>query len=139
MKNKPALPPVDMETYVPAAITVVRRSVGWPGILVQERRGRSGEVNYPAGIRQHVFYLFLGPLRSDVRIGKEVKTVSYKAGEGRFTPAGRSVAFRWTGDVRVLMLGFQPWFFERIAAEPEFATPRGKAAAARKLAKAVLP
>jgi AraC family transcriptional regulator len=117
MKIKPALPPVDMETYVPAAITVVRRSVGWPGILVQERMGRSGEVNYPAGIRQHIFYLFLGPLRSDVRIGNEVKSVSYKAGEGRFTPAGRSVAFRWTGEVRVLMLGFQPWFFERIAAE----------------------
>jgi AraC family transcriptional regulator len=27
------------------------------------------------------------------------------------------VAFRWNGEVRVLMLGFQPWFFERVAAE----------------------
>jgi AraC family transcriptional regulator len=117
MKTKAALPPVDMETYVPAAITVVRRSVGWPGILVHERRGKSGEVNYPSGIRQHVLYLFLHPLRSDVLIGKQVKKVSYKAGEARFTPAGRGVGFRWTGEVRVLMLGFQPWFFERVAAE----------------------
>ena len=117
MKPKPALPPVDMETYVPAAITVVRRSVGWPGILVQERRGKSGEVVYPAGIKQHVFYLYLHPLRNEVRLGGEVKTVTYKTGEGRFTPAGHTVAFRWTGEVRVLMLGFQPWFFERVAAE----------------------
>ncbi len=117
MKSKPTLPPVDMETYVPAAITVVRRSVGWPGILVHERRGKSGAVNYPAGIKQHIFYLFLNPLRSEVRLGREVKSVSYKTGEARFTPAGHSVAFRWTGEVRVLMLGFQPWFFERVAAE----------------------
>jgi AraC family transcriptional regulator len=117
MKSKPALPPVDMETYVPAAITVVRRSVGWPGILVHERRGKSGGVDYPGGIRQHVFYLFLKPLRSDVLIGGKTQTVRYRAGDGRFTPAGRPVAFRWTGEVRVLMLGFQPWFFERVAAE----------------------
>jgi len=133
MKNKPSLPPVDMETYVPAAITVVRRSVGWPGILVQERRGRSGEVNYPAGIKQHVFYLFLGPLRSDVRIGRDFKIMSYKTGEGRFTPAGQSVAFRWSGDVRVLMLGFQPWFFERIAAELGSSTAISAEANNRKL------
>jgi AraC family transcriptional regulator len=106
-----------METYVPAAITVVRRSVGWPGLLVHERRGKSGQVSYPGGIRQHILYLFLHPLRSDVLLGREVKTVSYQAGEARFTPAGQSVAFRWTGQVRVLMLGFQPWFFERVAAE----------------------
>src|SRR3982751_2517608 len=117
MKRKPALPPVDMATYVPAAITVVHSSVGWPGIVVQERRGNAGEVNYPAGIKQHVFYLFLDPLRSDVRLGREVKSVTYKAGEARFTPAGQSVAFRWTGEVRVLMLCFQPWFFARVAAE----------------------
>jgi AraC family transcriptional regulator len=117
MKSKPALPPVDMETYVPAAITVVRRSVGWPGIIVHERRGKSGQVNYPGGIRQHVFYLFLKPLRSDVLIDGKTDTVRYHIGEGRFTPAGRPVAFRWTGEVRVLMLGFQPWFFERVAAE----------------------
>ena len=96
---------------------MVRRSVGWPGIVVHERRGKSGEVYYPSGIRQHVFYLFLNPLRSDVRLGREVKTVHYKKGEARFTPAGQRVAFRWTGEVRVLMLGFQPWFFERVAAE----------------------
>jgi AraC family transcriptional regulator len=117
MKLKPALPPVDMETYVPAAITVVRRSVGWPGILLHERRGKSGQVNYPGGIRQHVFYCFLKPLRSDVLIGNKIETMHYRAGDGRFTPAGRPVAFHWTGEVRVLMLGFQPWFFERVAAE----------------------
>src|SRR5580692_4805725 len=117
MKSKPALPPVDMETYVPAAITVVRRSVGWPGILLHERRGKSGHVNYPGGIRQHVFYCFLKPLRSDVMIGSKTETLHYRAGDGRFTPAGRPVAFHWTGEVRVLMLGFQPWFFERVAAE----------------------
>jgi len=116
MKSKPALPPVDMETYVPAAITVVRRSVGWPGILVHERRGKSGQVNYPGGIRQHVFYWFLKPLRSDVLIDGKTDTVRYQAGDGRFTPAGQPVAFRWTGEVRVLMLGFQPWFFERSGA-----------------------
>src|SRR6476660_1962884 len=98
MKPKPALPPVDMETYVPAAITVVRRSVGWPGMLVHERRGQSGEVNYPGGIKQHVFYVFLHPLRSDVRLGREVKTVRYKTGEARFTPAAQTVSFRWTGE-----------------------------------------
>ncbi len=117
MRPKPALPPVDMETYVPAAITVVRRSVGWPGILVHERRGKSGQVNYPGGIRQHVFYCFLKPLRSEVLIGDKIQMLHYRAGDGRFTPAGRPVAFRWTGEVRVLMLGFQPWFFERVAAE----------------------
>ena len=117
MKLKAALPPVDMETYVPAAITVVRRSVGWPGILLHERRGKSGHVNYPGGIRQHVFYCFLKPLRSDVLIGNKTETLHYRAGDGRFTPAGRPVAFHWTGEVRVLMLGFQPWFFERVAAE----------------------
>ena len=100
MKPKPALPPVDMETYVPAAITVVRRSVGWPGILVHERRGKSGQVNYPGGIRQHVFYLFLKPLRSDVLIDGKTDTLRYGAGEGNFTPAGQPVAFRWTGEFR---------------------------------------
>jgi len=117
MKLKPALPPVDMETYVPAAITVVRRSVGWPGILVQERRGKSGQVNYPGGIRQHVFYWFLKPLQSDVLIGNKTEVMKYRPGDARFTPAGRPVGFNWTGEVRVLMLGFQPWFFERVAAE----------------------
>ena len=118
MKPKPtALPPVDMETYVPAAITVVRRSVGWPGIIVHERRGKSGAVDYPGGIRQHVLYCFLEPLQSDVFLGGQKETVNYEAGDCRFTPAGRPVAFRWVDEVRVLMLGFQPWFFERVAAE----------------------
>lgn len=106
-----------METYVPAAITVVRRSVGWPGVIVHERRGKSGAVDYPGGIRQHVLYCFLAPLRSDVFLNGQKETVYYDAGDCRFTPAGRPVAFRWTGEVRVLMLGFQPWFFERVAAE----------------------
>ena len=117
MKTPAPLPLVDVETYVPAAITVVRRSRGWPGLFLQERRGRSGVVHYSAGIRQHVFYYFLKPLRSDVVVDGEVKKVVYRAGEGRVTPAGRPVSFRWTGEVQILMLGFEPWFFERVAAE----------------------
>ena len=74
-------------------------------------------VHYSSGIRQHVFYYFLKPLRSDVVVDGEVRKVSYRAGEARVTPAGRPVSFRWTGEVQVLMLGFEPWFFERIAAE----------------------
>jgi AraC family transcriptional regulator len=111
------LPPVDMEIYVPAAITVVRRSPRWPGILLHERRGKAGEVNYPGGIRQHVFYCFLKPLVSNVILDGTTRTMHYAAGEGRFTPAANPVAFQWQGEVHVLMLGFQPWFFERIAAE----------------------
>jgi hypothetical protein len=34
MKNRAMLPLVDVETYVPAAITVVRRSRGWPGLFL---------------------------------------------------------------------------------------------------------
>lgn len=117
MKKPAQLPLVDVETYVPAAITVVRRSRGWPGLFLQERRGRSGRVDYAAGIRQHVLYYFLKPLRSDVVVDGEVRKVVYRAGEGRVTPAGRPVSFRWTGDVQILMLGFEPWFFERVAAE----------------------
>ena len=45
MKAAASLPLVDVETYVPAAITVVRRSRGWPGLFLQERRGFDGEVN----------------------------------------------------------------------------------------------
>ena len=135
MKPSPALPPVDMETYVPAAITVVRRSSGWPGILLHERHGSSGEVHYPGGIRQHIFYRFLKPLRSDVLVDGGVKSVSYRAGEARFTPAGQPVAFRWSGEVRVLMLGFQPWFFERVAAEIGATAALPGATNALKLAK----
>jgi len=116
-KTAPALPPVDIETYVPAAITVVRRSIGWPGIVLHERQGKSGAIAYPSGIRQHVFYWFIKPLRSDVMLDGKKTTIEYDVGDGRFTPAGRSVAFRWTGDVHILMLGFQPWFFESVAAE----------------------
>jgi len=54
---------------------------------------------------------------TEVRLGRTVERVRYRAGEARFTPAGQRVAFRWKGEVRVLMLGFQPWLFERIAAE----------------------
>jgi AraC family transcriptional regulator len=117
-KSAPSLPPVDIETYVPAAITVVRRSIGWPGIVLHERQGKSGEVNYAAGIRQHVLYWFLKPLRSEVLLpGEEKRVMRYQPGEARFTPAGVPVAFRWSGNVHLLMLGFQPWFFERAAAE----------------------
>lgn len=105
-----------METYVPAAITVVRRSRGWPGLLLHERRGGAGEVHYAGGLRQHIFYRFLQPLRSEVFVDGVTKVVQYRAGEARFTPARQPVAFRWSGAARVLMLGFEPWFFERIAA-----------------------
>ena len=117
MTPRASLPLVDVETYVPAAITVVRRSHGWPGLFLQERRGHSGHVNYASGIRQHVFYYFLKPLRSDVVVDGKVRKVVFRAGEGRVTPAGRPVSFRWTGEVQILILGFEPWFFERVAAE----------------------
>ena len=117
MKAAASLPLVDVETYVPASITVVRRSRGWPGLFLQERRGSSGNVSYATGIRQHVFYYFMKPLRNEVVVDGEVRKVSYRAGEGRLTPAGRPVSFRWTGEVQVMMLGFEPWFLERIAAE----------------------
>ncbi len=134
MKTPASLPLVDVETYVPAAITVVRRSRGWPGLFLQERRGRSGVVHYSGGIRQHVFYYFLKPLRSDVVVDGEVRKVVYRAGEGRVTPAGRPVSFRWTGEVQILMLGFEPWFFERIAAELGGSSAIHVAANVRKLA-----
>ncbi|MEO6787849.1 MAG: hypothetical protein ABI318_17130, partial [Chthoniobacteraceae bacterium] len=95
MKAAASLPLVDVETYVPAAITVVRRSRGWPGLFLQERRGGSGHVDYVPGIRQHVFYYFLKPLRSDVVVDGKVRKVVYRSGEGRLTPAGRPVSFRW--------------------------------------------
>jgi AraC family transcriptional regulator len=107
-----------METYVPAAITVVRRSIGWPGIILHERQGKAGAVNYSAGIRQHVLYWFIKPLRSEVLLPTgEKRVMRYQPGEARFTPAGIPVAFRWTTNAHLLMLGFQPWFFERAAAE----------------------
>ena len=111
------VPPVDLESYVPAAITVVRRSSGWPGMFLQERRGDSGAVNYPAGIRQHVVYLWLKPLAGEIIAAGGTHAIRYAAGEARFTPAGQPMAFRWSGEVHVLMLGLEPWFFERVAAE----------------------
>jgi AraC family transcriptional regulator len=111
------LPHVDIETYTPAAITAVRRSRGWPGLFLQERRGGPGEVNYRGGPRQHLIYCFSDPLHSTVITDGETRTFSYKAGEIRFTPAGHSVAFSWTNDVRLLILGLEPWFLEGIAAE----------------------
>lgn len=81
------VPPVDLESYVPAAITVVRRSSGWPGMFLQERRGDSGAVNYPAGIRQHVVYLWLKPLAGEIIAAGGTHAIRYAAGEARFTPA----------------------------------------------------
>jgi len=121
MTPMPRIPPVDLETYVPISITVVRRSSGWPGLFLQERRGGStsgsGSVNYPGGLRQHVLYWFLKPLRQEIITPGGTRAVQYAAGESRFTPAGPPVAFRWTGDVHLVVVGFQPWFFERVAAE----------------------
>ncbi len=106
-----------METYVPAAITVVRRSRGWPGLFLQERRGESGAVNYPAGLRQHLLYHWLRPLEGELVTERGRHSMQYSAGEARFTPAGPPLAFRWHGEVHVLMLGFESWFLERVAAE----------------------
>jgi AraC family transcriptional regulator len=111
------IPPVDIETYVPLSITVVRRSSGWPGLFMQERRGGSGEVNYAGGIRQHILYFFWKPLMQEIITPSGTRSLRYAAGESRFTPAGIPVAFRWTGDVHLLLVGFEPWFFERVAAE----------------------
>ncbi len=111
------IPPYDLNTYVPAAITVVRRSQGWPGLFLQERRGTAGAVSYPAGIRQHVLYVFRQDQMSEVSTESGMREIRFAAGEARFTPAGQPVAFRWTGEVHLLMLGFEPWFLERVAAE----------------------
>jgi AraC family transcriptional regulator len=116
--RRPRLPIVDVETHVPASITAVRRSAGWRGLFLQERRGSAGDVNYLGGPRQHLLYLFCNAVRSEVIFDDVVtRTVAYKRGELRFTPAGHSVAFRWTGQVEVLILGMEPWFLESIAAE----------------------
>ena len=118
MPLKARLPIVDVEKHVPAAITAVRRSVGWPGLFLQERRGHSGEVHYLGGPRQHLLYCFLRPIKSDIIFADgERHKMAYRAGEGRFTPAGHSVSFRWTGKVEILLLGLEPWFLEGVAAE----------------------
>ncbi len=116
MATPPPLPLINVETYVPAAITVVRRA-SLPGLFLQERRGYPGEVHYPGGLRQYVCYHFLQSLRSDVITDKVTKTVTYEAGESRLTPANVPVTFRWTNEVQILMLGFEPWFFEHVAAQ----------------------
>src|SRR3954471_9909820 len=117
MPHKPALPSIDIESHVPAAITAVRRSHGWPGLFLQERRGDSGEVQYIGGPRQHILYCFRKTFRSEVSVGEERREFAYRAGEGRFTPAGHSVSFRWSGEVQALMLGIEPWFLQGVAAE----------------------
>lgn len=109
-------PLIDLESYVPRAITVVRRSQGWPGIFLQERRGDPGEVIYQGGIRQHALYCFTKPVRGVMTSDGTTKSIHYRAGEGRFTPAGRPLIFRWHTKAQVLIFGFEPWFFERIAA-----------------------
>jgi len=113
----PAKPLIDLESYVPRAITVVRRSRGWPGIFLQERRGGCGEVSYPGGIRQHAVYCFTRPVRGVISFDGTTRPVRYAAGEGRFTPAGRPMSFRWLSQAQLLIFGFEPWFFQRIAAE----------------------
>jgi AraC family transcriptional regulator len=113
----PRLPIVDVETHVPASITAVRRSAGWRGLFLQERRGSAGDVHYLGGPRQHLVYCFLSPVRSDVIFDHESRTIHYRRGELRFTPAGHSVSFRWFGSVQTLILGIEPWFLESIAAE----------------------
>lgn len=112
-----SIPLIDLETYVPRAMTVVRRSQGWPGIFLQDRRGGAGEVNYQGGIRQHALYCFTKPLRGVITSNGKTKRIHYKAGAGRFTPAGRPMRFRWENNAQVLIFGFEPWFFQRIAAE----------------------
>src|SRR5213082_892453 len=100
MAAKPALPTIDIETHVPAAITAVRRSHGWPGLVLQERRGDSGEVRYIGGPRQHVLYCFQKTFRSEVTVEDEHREFVYRKGEARFTPSGHSVSFRWSGEVQ---------------------------------------
>lgn len=125
MPAKKALPNIDLEMHVPAAITAVRRSHGWPGLFLQERRGFDGEVHYMGGPRQYVLYCFVKDAHSDVMLEGESRHIHYRPGESRFTPAGHSVSFRWSGEVQVLMLGIEPWFFQGICAElgaaPSFA------------------
>lgn len=117
MKSKPALPSVDLESYVPRAITVVRRSHGWAGFFLHERRGGAGAAVYSSGIRQHVFYYFPKATWQEVVQDRHSEMIHYRAGEARFTPAGRPVTFRWKSTIRVLILAFEPWYLERVAAE----------------------
>ncbi len=117
MSSPSQVPPIDLESYVPREITVVRRSSGWPGFFLHERRGFKGTATYPNGIRQHVLYYFAKATQQDVVQEGRVRRVRYEAGEARFTPAGTSVQFRWHRPIRVFILAFEPWYLERIAAE----------------------
>lgn len=113
----PIKPLIDLENYVPRAITVVRRSQGWPGIFLQERRGGPGSVSYTTGIRQHALYCFTKPMQAKSKIDGKLVASRYRVGETRFVTAGRPAEFHWASDVELLILGFEPWFFERVAAE----------------------
>ena len=115
--SSPSPPPIDLESYVPKEITVVRRSHGWPGFFLHERRGNRGSASYPTGIRQHVLYYFPKNARQEVVQEGMVKSIRYDAGEARFTPARTPVSFRWERPIRVFILAFEPWYLERIAAE----------------------
>ena len=127
MSASSQVPPIDLESYVPREITVVRRSSGWPGFFLHERRGFKGTASYPNGIRQHVLYYFAKATQQDVVQEGHVKRVRYEAGEARFTPAGTPVSFRWHRPIRVYILAFEPWYLERIAAEL-WARQRGRPA-----------
>jgi AraC family transcriptional regulator len=117
MPKKSSLPIIDLEMHVPAGLTAVRRSHGWPGLFLQERRGHSGTVSYLGGPRQHVLYCFLKALPSQVILEEETRLIRYQAGECRFTPSGHSVEFSWTGEAQALVLGIEPWFLQGVAAE----------------------
>lgn len=117
MSRQQSLPPVDLEAYVPRAITVVRRSRGWPGFFVHDRRGDTGTASYPGGIRQHVLYYFPKLVRQEIVQDGQARPVRYEAGEARFTPAGSPVVFRWRGPIRVILLAYEPWYLERVASE----------------------
>lgn len=117
MPRKPTLPIIDLETHVPAGLTAVRRSHGWPGLFLQERRGHSSTVSYLGGPRQHVLYCFLKNLTSEVSLEDETRTIRYGVGESRFTPSGHSVEFSWKGEAQALVLGIEPWFLQGVAAE----------------------
>ena len=101
---------------------------------MQERRGGAGEVHYPFGIRQYVLYCFLRPLKGELVASGVERAVAYRAGEGRLTPPGAPVAFRWVNEVQVLMLGFEAWFFEHVAALLNTKPALSSAAIGRKLA-----
>jgi len=80
--------------------------VGCRAFSCRSGAAESGEVNYPAGIKQHIFYLFLHPLGATA-LGREVeeRQLQDRGGAGSRPPA-KSVRFGGTGEARVLMLRF---------------------------------